>query len=114
MTLWRSLLAWLAAASADPSAFPVEDARSQAAVIAAYAALAPDSPSPAPKPPAPVPGPPGGKCPAGCPCGGSGGIPDGRVVKPCPCPASCACKSAKSAAPCPDGKCPPGPKVSGR
>lgn len=111
MTFWRSLVAWLAAVSADPSAVAVEDARCQAAIIAAYAAAAPDSPAPGPKPPTPAPNPPGGKCPGGCPCGGSGGIPNGRVVEPCPCPASCPCK-AKGAPPC--EKCQPEPKLSRR
>jgi hypothetical protein len=110
MTIWRSLVAWLAAVSADPSAVAVEDARCQAAVIAAYAAAAPDSPAPGPKPPAPAPNPPGGKCPVGCKCGGSGGIPNGRVVEPCPCPASCSCKAAKGVPPC--EKCKPVPNVS--
>jgi len=110
MTVWRSIVAWLAAMSGEPGAVELEDPRCQAAVIAAYAAMAPDSPAPGPRPPAPAPNPPGGKCPVGCKCGGSGGIPNGRVVEPCPCPASCGCKAAKGGAPC--EKCQPVPKLS--
>ena len=90
MTLWRSLLAWLASLSADPAEIDREAPRAAAAVAAAYATFSPAAPTP-PTPPAP----------AGCACGGkcSGGIyrPDGRIEMRCEKDCPCGCR--KSPAP---------------
>ena len=87
-TYWHSMLAWLAALSADPQEIDREHPRAAAAVAAAYAAFAADS---APAPPAP----------AVCGCGGkcSGGIykPDGRIEMKCEKDCPCGCR--KSAGP---------------
>ena len=105
MTVWRTLLAWLAALSADPAEIDREHPRAAAATAAAYATFAPADPEPAPPPPAP---------PA-CACGGKcqGGVyrPDGRIEMRCEkdCPCGCQKKAAASVvAPCPTCK-PPSP-----
>lgn len=118
MTLWRTLIAWLAAMSADPAQIDTEGPKCEAAVAAAYATFAPDLP------PSPTP-PPG---PAECPCGGRcvGGRyqPDGNIWQQCS-PGCLSCRAAAPASPqtsvcrcggscsakcvcgcrCPDGKC---------
>jgi len=92
MTLWRSLLAWLASLSADPAEIDREAPRAAAAVAAAYAALAPGEP--APTPPAP---------PEACGCGGKcqGGTyrPDGRIEMRCESGCPCGCRKSISPAP---------------
>lgn len=89
MTLWRTLLAWLASLSADPAEIDREQPRAAAAVAAAYATFAPDD-APAPPP-----------APAACGCGGKcvNGVyrPDGRIEMKCE--ANCACGCRKSPAP---------------
>lgn len=98
MTLWRTLLAWLAALSADPAAIDTEPPRSYAAVTAAYATFAPDAPPP-PAPPAPR------ECPCGGTCKGTGVYrPDGRIEMKC----EPGCKTCPKSvlAPCPTGNCP--------
>jgi hypothetical protein len=91
MTLYRSLLAFLASLSADPAEINREPPRAAAAVAAAYASLAPDAAPTPPPPPAP----------AKCGCGGkcSNGIyrPDGRIEMKCE--ANCPCGCRKSSAP---------------
>jgi hypothetical protein len=91
MTLYRSILAFLASLSADPAEIDREPPRAAAAVAAAYASLAPDA-APTP-PPAPAPG----KCACGGKC--SGGIyrPDGRIEMRCEKDCPCGCR--KSSAP---------------
>lgn len=88
MTLYRSLLAWLASLSADPAEIDREAPRAAAAVAAAYATFAPDAPAPPP-------------APAACGCGGKcvNGVykPDGRIEMKCE--ANCACGCRKSPAP---------------
>ena len=58
MTIWHSLIAWLAALSADPAEIDREHPRAAAAVAAAYATF--EQPlvpvPPAPKPINPTPG----------------------------------------------------------
>ena len=89
MTLYRTLLAWLASLSADPAEIDREPPRAAAAVAAAYASLATET---APTPP---------PAPAKCGCGGKcqGGIyrPDGRIEMKCE--TACACGCRKSSAP---------------
>jgi hypothetical protein len=111
MTLWKTILAWLASMAADPHELDREPVRSYAAVSGAYATFAPVDPEPAPQP---QPG------PEACPCGGKcvdGKYqPDGRIWQNC----MQNCKSCKAksvlapaapastqAKPCPTGKCPP-------
>lgn len=88
MTLYRSLLAFLASLSADPAEIDREAPRAAAAVAAAYASFAPET-SPAP---API---------QACGCGGkceSGQYrPDGKIVMACD--KGCACGCRKSAGP---------------
>lgn len=102
--MWRTMLAWLASLSADPTALDREAPKASAAVMAAYAAQAaeqtPDAvPTPAPET----------KCCSEC--GGKGYVvqPDGHRTS-CPCPPTCHCKRASvstSKSPgCADGKCP--------
>lgn len=76
MTLWRSLLAWLASLSADPAEIDREHPRAAAAVAVASATFAPDAPAP-PAPPAPKACPCGGRCKAGV------YRPDGRIEMKC-------------------------------
>ena len=89
MTLYRSLLAWLAALSADPAEIDREAPRAAAAVAAAYATFAPEA---APTPP---------PAPAACACGGKCANgqykPDGRIVMQCE--KNCPCGCRKSPAP---------------
>ena len=89
MTLYRSLLAFLASLSADPVEIDREPPRAAAAVAAAYATFAPET-APAPPP-----------APAACGCGGkceSGQYkPDGRITMKCEKDCSCSCR--KSAGP---------------
>jgi hypothetical protein len=91
MTLYRSLLAFLASLSADPAEIDREPPRAAAAVAAAYASLAPEvAPTPSPAP-----------APAKCGCGGkcAAGVykPDGRIEMKCE--ADCPCGCRKSPAP---------------
>lgn len=90
MTLYRSLLAFLASLSADPAEIDREAPRAAAAVAAAYATFAPEN-APAPTPPAP----------AACGCGGKcvNGVykPDGRIEMKCE--KGCPCGCRKSAGP---------------
>jgi hypothetical protein len=89
VTLYRSLLAFLASLSADPQEIDREPPRAAAAVAAAYASLAPET---APTPP---------PAPAKCACGGkcAAGVykPDGRIEMKCE--ANCPCGCRKSPAP---------------
>ena len=93
MTLYRSLLAWLAALSADPAAIDAEAPRAAAAVAAAYATFGDAAPAPAPTPPAPK------ECPCGGRCNGTGIYrPDGRIEMRCE--SGCAtCRKPTSPAP---------------
>ena len=90
MTIYRSILAFLASLSADPADVHREAPRAAAAVAAAYATFAPDV-APTPTPPAP----------AACGCGGKcvNGVyrPDGRIEMKCE--KNCACGCRKSPAP---------------
>ena len=89
MTLYRSLVAFLASLSADPAEIDREPPRAAAAVAAAYATFAPET---APTPP---------PAPAACGCGGkceNGQYrPDGKIVMKCEKDCSCSCR--KSAGP---------------
>ena len=89
MTLYRSLIAFLASLSADPAEIDREPPRAAAAVAAAYATFAPET---APTPP---------PAPAACGCGGKcvNGVyrPDGRIEMKCE--KNCACGCRKSAGP---------------
>lgn len=89
MNFWRTLLAWLAALSADPAEIDREYPRAAASVAAAYASFAPGEPTPAPEP-------------ALCACGGrcKAGIyrPDGRIEMRCEQGCGCGCQKATSAA----------------
>lgn len=89
MTLYRSLLAFLASLSADPAEIDREAPRAAAAVAAAYATFAPDV---APTPP---------PAPAACGCGGKCANgqyrPDGKIIMQCE--KGCACGCRKSAGP---------------
>ena len=75
MTIYRSLLAFLASLSADPAEIDREPPRAAAAVAAAYATFAPEA---APTPP---------PAPAACGCGGKCANgqyrPDGKIVMKC-------------------------------
>ena len=90
MSLWRTLLAWLAALSADPAEIDREHPRAAAAVAAAYATFAEGDPEPAPPP-------------AACACGGKcqAGVyrPDGRIEMRCEkdCPCGCQKKATSPA-----------------
>lgn len=90
MNLWRTLIAWLAALSADPSEIDREHPRAAAAVAAAYATFAEGDPEPAPPP-------------ATCACGGKcqGGVyrPDGRIEMRCEGTCPCGCRKPNSPAP---------------
>ena len=84
MTLYRSLLAFLASLSADPQEIDREPPRAAAAVAAAYASLAPEvAPTP---PPAPA------KCGCGGKCENGQFKPDGRIVVQCEKGCSCGCR----------------------
>lgn len=88
MTLYRSLLAWLAALSADPAEIDREPPRAAAAVAAAYATFAPET---APTPP---------PAPAACGCGGKCANgqyrPDGKIVMKCEPNCPCLCRKIPS------------------
>jgi hypothetical protein len=86
MTLYRSLLAFLAALSADPAEIDREPPRAAAAVAAAYASLSPDA-APTP-PPAPAPA----KCGCGGKCSSGTYKPDGRIVMQCEKDCPCGCR----------------------
>ena len=87
MTLYRSLLAFLASLSTDPQEIDREAPRAAAAVAAAYATFAPET---APTPP---------PAPAACGCGGkcANGVykPDGRIEMKCEQNCACGCRSKK-------------------
>lgn len=84
MTLYRSLIAFLASLSADPAEIDREPPRAAAAVAAAYASLAPEV---APTPP---------PAPAKCACAGKcvNGVyrPDGRIEMKCEKDCPCGCR----------------------
>jgi len=89
MTIYRTLLAWLASLSADPTEIDREPPRAAAAVAAAYATFAPEmAPTP---PPAPAP--------SKCGCGGKcvNGIyrPDGRIEMKCEKDCPCGCRKPR-------------------
>ncbi len=86
MTLYRSILAFLASLSADPAEIDREPPRAAAAVAAAYASLAPEA-APTP-PPAPAPG----KCACGGKCQGGIYRPDGRIEMRCEKDCPCGCR----------------------
>ena len=88
MNAWRSLLAWLAALSADPAEIDREPPRAAAAVAAAYASFAPET-SPAP---APIQ-----VCGCGGKCANGQYKPDGKMVMQCETTCPCGCR--KSAGP---------------
>lgn len=85
MTLYRSLIAFLATLSADPAEIDREDQRAAAAVAAAYASFAPDAPAP--------------PAPAACGCGGKcvNGVyrPDGRIEMQCEKGCPCGCRKPR-------------------
>ena len=87
MTIWHSLVAWLAALSADPAEIDREHPRAAAAVAAAYATFAPET---APTPP---------PAPAACGCGGKcvdGRYkPDGKIVMSCEKDCPCGCRKSR-------------------
>jgi len=93
MTIYRTILAFLAALSADPNAIEQERPRAYASYRVAYATFAPaddSEPKPQPEPPKPTPRPT--REPAAvCPCGGA-----------CSAACSCGCRGAG----CPNGNCP--------
>jgi hypothetical protein len=84
VTLYRSILAFLASLSADPAEIDREPPRAAAAVAAAYASLAPDA--------APTPPPAPGKCACGGKCQGGIYRPDGRIEMRCEKDCPCGCK----------------------
>ena len=86
MTLYRSLLAFLASLSADPAEIDREPPRAAAAVAAAYATFAPET-APAP-PPAPAASGCGGKCVNGV------YKPDGRIEMKCETNCPCGCRKS--------------------
>jgi hypothetical protein len=97
--LWRGILAWLAAMSADPDAIERERPKAYASYRVAYATFAPaDDPEPQPQPAPPKPTPrPTRESAVACPCGGA-------------CSAACTCgchgAAAKAAGKCANGTCP--------
>ena len=84
MTLYRSLLAFLASLSADPAEIDREPPRAAAAVAAAYASLAPEA--------APTPPPAPAKCGCGGKCVNGQFKPDGRIVMACEKDCQCGCR----------------------
>jgi hypothetical protein len=86
VTLYRSILAFLASLSADPAEIDREAPRAAAAVAAAYSTFAPET-SPAPPPI------------QACGCGGkcSAGIykPDGRIEMKCEKGCACGCRKPR-------------------
>jgi hypothetical protein len=89
MTLYRSLLAFLASLSADPQEIDREPPRAAAAVAAAYSTFAPET-SPAP--------PPIQACGCEGKCTNGTYKPDGRIPAECSQGCLCGCKKAASAA----------------
>ena len=89
MTIYRSLLAWLAALSADPAEIDREAPRAAAAVAAAYASFAHET-SPAPPPPIQA-------CGCGGKCANGQYKPDGKIIMKCE--PNCPCGCRKSPAP---------------
>ena len=86
MTIYRTILAFLASLSADPAEIDREPPRAAAAVAAAYASLAPEvAPTP---PPAPAPG----KCGCAGKCANGQYRPDGRIVMQCEKDCPCGCR----------------------
>ena len=89
MSIYRSILAFLASHSADPAEIDREPPRAAAAVAAAYATFASDV-APAPPP-----------APAACGCGGKCANgqyrPDGKIIMQCE--PNCPCGCRKSPAP---------------
>jgi hypothetical protein len=87
VTIYRSLLAWLASLAADPAEIDREPPRAAAAVAAAYATFAPEV---APTPP---------PAPAACGCGGKCANgqykPDGKIIMSCEKDCPCACRKAR-------------------
>lgn len=106
MTVWRSIVAWLAAMSADPHAIEQERPKAHAAYRVAYATFAPaDDPEPTPPPPPapPKPTPRPTRDPVRvCKCEGA-----------CSPACTCGCHGAKAGAPCPDGTCPKSADIRG-
>jgi hypothetical protein len=84
MTLYRSILAFLASLSADPAEIDREPPRAAAAVAAAYASLAPEV--------APTPPPAPGKCACAGKCQGGIYRPDGRIEMKCEKDCPCGCR----------------------
>ena len=87
MTIYRSLLSWLAALSADPAEIDREPPRAAAAVAAAYATFAPET--------APTPQPAPAKCGCGGKCANGQYKPDGRIVMACEKDCPCGCRKAR-------------------
>lgn len=88
MTLYRSLLAFLASLSADPAEIDREHPRAAAAVAAAYSTFTPET-SPAPTPIQ--------ACGCGGKCENGQYKPDGRIAMQCE--KNCHCGCRKSAGP---------------
>ena len=92
MTIYRSIVAFLAALSADPHAIEQERPRAYASYRVAYATFAPaDDPDPTPAPPKPTPR-PTRESTVACPCGGA-------------CSAACTC-GCHGVGACANGTCP--------
>ena len=92
MTIYRSMVAFLAALSADPNAIEQERPKAYASYVVAYATFAPaDDAEPTPAPPKPTPRPTREPAPV-CPCGGT-------------CSAACSCGCRGTGA-CASGTCP--------
>jgi hypothetical protein len=89
VTLYRTLIAFLASLSADPLEIDREPPRAAAAVAAAYASLAPET--------APTPPPAPAKCGCGGKCANGQYKSDGRIVMQCERDCPCGCR--KSSAP---------------
>jgi len=122
VTTWQTIIAWLAALSADPAEIDRERPKAAAAVAVAYASMAPETlPTPAPVK----------ACACGGTCKGTGIYrPDGRVEMKCePGCKTCTMKSVLAAecrcggkcsgkcscgCQCPDGKCPKNSPAPGR
>jgi hypothetical protein len=86
MTIYRSLLAFLASLSADPAEIDREAPRAAAAVAAAYSTFAPET-SPTP--------PPIQACGCGGKCANGQYKPDGRIVMACDKGCACGCRKPR-------------------
>ena len=86
MTLYRSILAFLASLSADPQEIDREPPRAAAAVAAAYSTFAPEA-SPAP--------PPIQACGCGGKCESGQYRPDGKIVMACDKGCACGCRKPR-------------------